>query len=114
MRCVLQAALDLSTSTKPFDSVTAAHLLHLLLPQPHLNQALLHCAQEQDLHFQLPSLPSQPSETVTLELNTLAGKIQMHSPNKCMHVCFNYENDIYCPSAPSGSVLAALSAVRGV
>lgn len=91
MHCVLQAALDLSTSTKPFDSVTAAHLLHLLLPQPHLNQALLHCAQEQDLHFQLPSLPSQPSETVTLELNTLAGKIQMHSPNKCMHVCFNYE-----------------------
>lgn len=87
MRCVLQAALDLSTSTKPFDSVTAAHLLNLLLPQPDLSQALLHCAQEQDLHFQPPSLPSQPSETIILELNTLAGKIQMHSPHKCLHVC---------------------------
>lgn len=111
MRCVLKAALDLSTSTKPFDSVTAAHLLHLLLPQSDLNQALLHCAQEQDLHFQLPSPSSQPSKPVILELNTLAGMIQIHSPNKCMYVCSIRKNDIYCPSAPSGSVLAALSAV---
>nr|XP_046258832.1 thyroid adenoma-associated protein isoform X2 [Scatophagus argus] len=72
MRCVLQAALDLSTSTKPFDSVTAAHLLNLLLHQPDLSQALLHCAQEQGLLFQPPSPPSQPSDTVILELNTLA------------------------------------------
>ncbi|XP_070833382.1 thyroid adenoma-associated protein [Chaetodon trifascialis] len=69
---VLQAALDLSTSTKPFDSVSAAHLLNLLLHQPDLIQALLLCAQEQGLDFQPPSPPPQPSETVILELNTLA------------------------------------------
>ncbi|XP_037638453.1 thyroid adenoma-associated protein [Sebastes umbrosus] len=72
MRCVLQAALDLSTSTKPFDSVTAAHLLNLLLQRPDFCQALLHCAQEQGFDFQPPSSPPQASETVTLELNTLA------------------------------------------
>ncbi|KAK2823947.1 hypothetical protein Q5P01_021122 [Channa striata] len=72
MRAVLQAALDLSTSTKPFDSVTAAHLLNLLLHQPDLNQALLHCAQEQGLDFQPPSLPFQTTELLVLELNTLS------------------------------------------
>ncbi|XP_039994968.1 thyroid adenoma-associated protein isoform X2 [Xiphias gladius] len=72
MRCVLQAALDLSTSTKPFDSVTAAHLLSLLLHQPDLSEALLHCAQQQGLDFQPPSPLAQASETVILELNTLA------------------------------------------
>ncbi|XP_044070655.1 thyroid adenoma-associated protein isoform X3 [Siniperca chuatsi] len=72
MRCVLQAALDLSTSTKPFDSVTAAHLLNLLLQQPDLSQSLVHCVHEQGLDFQPPSPPSQASETVILELNTLA------------------------------------------
>lgn len=83
MRCVLQAALNLSTSTKPFDSVTAAHLLNLLLPQPDLSRALLHCAQEQGLPLQLSSPPPQPSETVILELNTLAGNIQMHGLTGC-------------------------------
>ncbi|KAI3362945.1 hypothetical protein L3Q82_011619 [Scortum barcoo] len=72
MRSVLQAALDLSTSTKPFDSVTAAHLLNLLLPQPALSQALLLCAQEQGLSFQPPSPSPQTSETDMLELNMLA------------------------------------------
>ncbi|GLD62653.1 thyroid adenoma-associated protein homolog, partial [Lates japonicus] len=71
-RCVLQAALDLSTSTKPFDSVTAAHLLNLLLHQPDLSQALLHCAQQQGLDFQLPSPPTMASDMLILELNTLA------------------------------------------
>lgn len=74
MRCVLQAALDLSTSTKPFDSVTAAHLLNLLLHQPDLGQALDHCAQQQGLSFQAPSPLPQASETLLLEVNTLAGK----------------------------------------
>ncbi|KAK5853649.1 hypothetical protein PBY51_014784 [Eleginops maclovinus] len=72
MRSVLQAALDLSTSTKPFDSVTAAHLLHLMLHQPHLTEALLHCAQEQGLPFRPPSPSPNASEAVILELNTLA------------------------------------------
>uniref|UniRef100_UPI0037E7F30F thyroid adenoma-associated protein n=1 Tax=Semicossyphus pulcher TaxID=241346 RepID=UPI0037E7F30F len=72
MRCVLQAALDLSTSTKPFDSVTAAHLLNLLLHQPDLSQALLLCAQKQGINFQPPSIPSQASDTAVMELNTLA------------------------------------------
>lgn len=71
MRCVLHAALDLSTSTKPFDSVTAAHLLVLLLPLPHLRRALLHCAQEENLdHFQLPPQPLE--EAGILEANALA------------------------------------------
>lgn len=89
MRCVLQAALDLSTSTKPFDSVTAAHLLNLLLHQPDLSQALLHCAQQQGLDFQIPSPPTMASDMLILELNTLAGKIQMYSPDKRMHVLIN-------------------------
>ncbi|XP_029377385.1 thyroid adenoma-associated protein isoform X2 [Echeneis naucrates] len=72
MRCVLQAALDLSTSTKPFDSVTAAHLLNLLLQQPNLSQALLHCGQQQGLDFQPLCPPPQASEALIWELNTLA------------------------------------------
>ncbi|XP_030298445.1 thyroid adenoma-associated protein [Sparus aurata] len=72
MHCVLQAALDLSTSTRPFDSVSAAHLLNMLLHQPDLSQALLQCAQKQGLDFQPPSPPPQPSEALMLELNTLA------------------------------------------
>ncbi|XP_024152640.1 thyroid adenoma-associated protein [Oryzias melastigma] len=70
MRCVVQAALDLSTSNKPFDSVTAAHLLHLLLHQPDLTEALVSCSQEEEL--QLASPPARASEAVILELNTLA------------------------------------------
>ncbi|XP_077468779.1 thyroid adenoma-associated protein isoform X1 [Stigmatopora argus] len=71
MMCgILQAALDLSTSTNPFDSVTAAHLLNLLLDEPNLSHALQHSAQKQKLDFQLPS-------TLTLapdvqELNTFS------------------------------------------
>lgn len=76
MRCVLQAALDLSTSTKPFDSVTAAHLLNLLLPHPDLSQALLHCALQQHLDFTPPSPPPQPSEGAMVEVNALAGRIR--------------------------------------
>ncbi|XP_051271703.1 thyroid adenoma-associated protein homolog isoform X2 [Dicentrarchus labrax] len=75
---VLRAALDLSTSTRPFDSVSAAHLLNLLLHQPHLSQTLLHCAREQGLDFQPPSPPPQPSGAVTLELNTLAVQFLLH------------------------------------
>lgn len=76
MRCVLLAALDLSTSTKPFDSVTAAHLLNLLLPQPDLSQALLHFARQQGLQFTPPRLPPQPSESAIVEVNALAGEIR--------------------------------------
>uniref|UniRef100_A0A3P8S9T9 tRNA (32-2'-O)-methyltransferase regulator THADA n=1 Tax=Amphiprion percula TaxID=161767 RepID=A0A3P8S9T9_AMPPE len=72
MCCILQASLDLSTSNKPFDSVTAAHLLNLLLHQPDLSQALLHCAQKQGLDFQPSSPPVQASEKPILEINTLA------------------------------------------
>ncbi|XP_061693127.1 thyroid adenoma-associated protein isoform X2 [Syngnathoides biaculeatus] len=71
MMCgILKAALELSTSTNPFDSVTAAHLLNLLLHQPNLSQALQNCAQEQGLDFQPPSsLPQAPD---VQELNTLS------------------------------------------
>lgn len=72
MRRVLRAALDLSTSTKPFDSVTAAHLLNLLLPHPDLSQALLACARQQGLDFTPP--PPPPSEHAVLEANALAGE----------------------------------------
>ncbi|XP_053476778.1 thyroid adenoma-associated protein [Ictalurus furcatus] len=71
LRCVLQAALDLSTSTKPFDSVTAAHLLNLLLHQEALQQALLHCADEKSVPLQLPDF-IQASEISILERNTMA------------------------------------------
>lgn len=74
MHCLLQAALDLSTSTKPFDSVTAAHLLALLLPLPHLGGALLHCTQNLD-YFELPPPPCEGTSVV--EANALAGKIQL-------------------------------------
>lgn len=70
---VLQAALDLSTSTKPYDSVTAAHLLNLLLQQPHLSRALLHCAQQQGIDFQ-PSAEAAAPEELVRELNALAGQ----------------------------------------
>ncbi|KAJ8418447.1 hypothetical protein AAFF_G00141560 [Aldrovandia affinis] len=72
MRSLLRVALDLSTSTKPFDSVTAAHLLGLLAHQEGMLEALAHCAQEQGLPFQPPA-PSelQASEAFTLERNTL-------------------------------------------
>lgn len=86
MCSVLKAALDLSTSTKPFDSVTAAHLLSLLLHQPDLSHALLHCAREHGLDFQPSSPPSRASESLILEYNTLAGEVQMQSPNKQMWV----------------------------
>ncbi|CAL8255312.1 unnamed protein product [Lota lota] len=70
---VLCAALELSTSTKPYDSVTAAHLLNLLVHQPTLPLALLACAQEQGLPFLLPLQPSsQVSEALRLEHNSLA------------------------------------------
>ncbi|KAL6487447.1 hypothetical protein MHYP_G00040730 [Metynnis hypsauchen] len=73
LQSVLQVALDLSTSTKPFDSVTAAHLLNLLLHQEGLQQALLHCAQEQSITLQLPAqVQPQASEATILEKNKLA------------------------------------------
>lgn len=81
MRCILQAALDLSTSNKPFDSVTAAHLLHLLLHQPDLTRALVCCSPERDLPLQPASPPPGAPEAVILELNTLAGR----SPNPREH-----------------------------
>lgn len=83
MCSVLQAALDLSTSTKPFDSVTAAHILQLLLHQPDLCQALLHCAKEHGIHFHPSSPLPQVSEALILEHNSLAGEIQMFSAYVC-------------------------------
>ncbi|XP_015229151.1 PREDICTED: thyroid adenoma-associated protein isoform X1 [Cyprinodon variegatus] len=72
MRRVLQASLDLSTSTKPYDSVTAAHLLSLLLQQPELIPVLLGCAEDQGLELQIDPLQTQASEALMLELNALA------------------------------------------
>ncbi|XP_035256755.1 thyroid adenoma-associated protein [Anguilla anguilla] len=77
MRSLLRVALDLSTSTKPFDSVTAAHLLGLLAHQEELMDALAHCAQEQGIPFQ-PPVPGElhASSASTLEKNTL-GVVQV-------------------------------------
>ncbi|RXN24870.1 thyroid adenoma-associated [Labeo rohita] len=73
LQSLLQVALDLSTSTKPFDSVTAAHLFNLLLHQPGLQDALLSCIQKQHIPVQPPALiQSQTSEASSLEQNTLA------------------------------------------
>ncbi|XP_060781574.1 thyroid adenoma-associated protein isoform X2 [Neoarius graeffei] len=71
LQCVLQAAVDLSTSTKPFNSVTAAHLLNLLMHQEALQQALLHCAHEKSVPLQLPDFTQAPEVSI-LEKNTLA------------------------------------------
>lgn len=79
---MLQAALDLSTSTKPFDSVTAAHLLNLLLHQEALQQALLQCAQEKSVPLELPDF--QVPEVSILEKNTLAG-----IPKSCCVVSYS-------------------------
>lgn len=86
---MLQVALNLSTSTKPFDSVTAAHLLNLLLHQLGLQDALLSCIQEQNIPLRPPALnQSQVSEASTLEQNTLAGildrDVLMHGPTRFM------------------------------
>lgn len=79
LQCLLRAALDLSTSTKPFDSVTAAHLFNLLLHQQYLQDALLICIQNQHISLQPPALnQSQASEASVLEQNMLAGK-----PSSC-------------------------------
>ncbi|XP_051504268.1 thyroid adenoma-associated protein homolog isoform X2 [Myxocyprinus asiaticus] len=70
---LLQVALDLSTSTKPFDSVTAAHLFNLLLHQQGLQDALHSCTQKQEALLQPPALiQSETSEASILEQNTLA------------------------------------------
>ncbi|XP_057197470.1 thyroid adenoma-associated protein isoform X2 [Triplophysa rosa] len=70
LQCLLRAALDLSTSTKPFDSVTAAHLFNLLLHQQDLQDALLICIQNQ---LQPSALnQSQASEASVLEQNMMA------------------------------------------
>ena len=74
---MLGAALELSTSTKPYNSVTAAHLLDLLVHQPALPAALLAYAQAQGLPFQLPLQPESQasSEALMLEHNSLAGMV---------------------------------------
>ncbi|KAJ8359680.1 hypothetical protein SKAU_G00162050 [Synaphobranchus kaupii] len=77
MRSLLRVALDLSTSTKPFDSVTAAHLLSMLAHQEDMMEALSHCAQEQGIAFQPPAPGElQASPAFTLERNTL-GVVQV-------------------------------------
>ncbi|XP_061601680.1 thyroid adenoma-associated protein isoform X2 [Cololabis saira] len=72
MLCVLQAALELSSSTKPFDSVTAAHLLQLLLQQPHLRGALLQLAQDRGLELGVSPPPEEAPAALVRELNSLA------------------------------------------
>lgn len=72
LQCVLQAAVDLSTSTKPFDSITAAYLLNLLLHQEALQQALLHCAHEKSVPLHITDFTQAPEVSI-LEKNTLAG-----------------------------------------
>ncbi|KAL2083770.1 hypothetical protein ACEWY4_021543 [Coilia grayii] len=70
---LLEAALALSTSTRPFDSVTAAHLLNLLVHQPSLQPALLLCAQHQGFLLQAPQQDETQAsdEASILEKNTL-------------------------------------------
>ncbi|XP_042624232.1 thyroid adenoma-associated protein homolog [Cyprinus carpio] len=71
LQSLLQVALD--PSTKPFDSVTATHLLNLMLHQPGLRDALISCIQKQHIPVQPPALiQSQASEASGLEQNTLA------------------------------------------
>lgn len=76
MRMLLRVALDLSTSTKPFDSVTAAHLINHMVHLEGMQEALAHWAQEQGLSTPPPSADGpQASAASVLERNTLAGVI---------------------------------------
>ncbi|XP_048392441.2 thyroid adenoma-associated protein isoform X2 [Stegostoma tigrinum] len=53
LQTLLQTALDLSTSTKPYDCITASYLLALLVRQESLMLALNACSlkQQTDYHF---------------------------------------------------------------
>ncbi|KAF7710664.1 hypothetical protein HF521_009536 [Silurus meridionalis] len=105
LQCVLQAALDLSTSTKPFDSITAAHLLNLLLHQEALQQALLHCACEKSVPLQLPDF-IQASEVSILEKHT-SRSLQMQANwsqvvADLMALCYRM-SDVVSPVVQSSS-----------
>lgn len=70
LQSLLQVALDLSISNKPFDSITSAHLFNLLLHQEGLQDALFSCIRKHHLPFQPPAL-IQSLEASILEQNAL-------------------------------------------
>uniref|UniRef100_UPI00398F516E thyroid adenoma-associated protein n=1 Tax=Pristiophorus japonicus TaxID=55135 RepID=UPI00398F516E len=77
LQTLLQTALDLSTSTKPYDCITASYLLALLLQQEGLLPALHACSlKQQTIGYQFDDLSKvdgkRPADTEILETNILA------------------------------------------
>ncbi|XP_041107653.1 thyroid adenoma-associated protein-like isoform X2 [Polyodon spathula] len=69
---LLQAALTLSTSTKPYDCVSASYLLNLLVHQGALLRALQLCAEEQRVDLSVGECGQEGEAVEILERNTFA------------------------------------------
>ncbi|XP_072436771.1 thyroid adenoma-associated protein isoform X3 [Chiloscyllium punctatum] len=75
LQTLLQTALDLSTSTKPYDCITASYLLSLLVQQEGLMPALSACPLKQQTGHQIDYLGKvcgkQSTDKEVLETNVL-------------------------------------------
>nr|XP_014345311.1 PREDICTED: thyroid adenoma-associated protein [Latimeria chalumnae] len=69
-QALLRAALDLSTSTKPFDCVTASYLLNFLVHQEGFVRALHSCPNSQGVTFGF-QIRENDTTTDNLEHNTI-------------------------------------------
>ncbi|KAK1171060.1 hypothetical protein AOXY_G8054 [Acipenser oxyrinchus oxyrinchus] len=72
LKGLLQAALTLSTSTKPYDCVSASYLLNLLVHQGVLLRALQLCAEEQRVDLSVRERGLEGEAVEILERNTFA------------------------------------------
>ncbi|XP_067901270.1 thyroid adenoma-associated protein isoform X3 [Heterodontus francisci] len=88
LQTLLQTALDLSTSTKPYDCITASYLLALLVQQEGLLPALHACSLKQQTSYQFDDLSKvhrkRSADKEVLETNTLA-------VIKCLLTCLSDE-----------------------
>ncbi|XP_078413288.1 thyroid adenoma-associated protein isoform X1 [Cetorhinus maximus] len=75
LQTLLQTALDLSTSTKPYDCITASYILALLVQQEGLLPALRACSLIQQTSYQFDDFSKvhgkQPADKEILETNIL-------------------------------------------
>ncbi|MGH0118883.1 UNVERIFIED_CONTAM: hypothetical protein FKN15_055437 [Acipenser sinensis] len=72
LKGLLQAALTLSTSTKPYDCVSASYLLNLLVHQGALLRALQLCTEEQRVDLSARERGQEGEAVEILERNTFA------------------------------------------
>ncbi|XP_078085820.1 thyroid adenoma-associated protein [Mustelus asterias] len=71
LQTLLQTALDLSTSTKPYDCITASHLLALLVQQEGLLPTLHACSLKKQTGYLSKVHEKQPTDKEMLETNIL-------------------------------------------